>query len=613
MNSPFNYKSNCLSFLAAILFLLISSSVTSSVMAQALAQAEADPNIRISQVYTRGGEAGAAFQNDYVELFNRGQTNVDVSGWSLNIANFAGTPPNIQISFSNIKFFSSPSLIMSPGGHLLIKFGGNGSNGQPINTSDINLNPFPLSDVGGQIVLLPKDQTLPFQYCPAAPDLTGTVVDYVGYGTAICFEGTVAPAPPPDQALVRVAGGCIDNDDNLADLPLGTPNPRTRLSALTPCGSPGSSVIEFGAPQFDVVENQGAAQIIVTRTGDVSSTATVDYFVSDGSASERSDYTTKLGTLRFAAGETQKTVEVLITDNLVPEADENASLGLLNATGNAAIGPRNSALLVIHDNDSGSSANVIDTSSWYVRQHYHDFLNRQADQSGEAFWINNIESCGNSVECREVKRIDTSAAFFLSIEFQQTGFLVYRVYKASLPETLQRPGAMPRYREFMRDTQQISQGVIVGSSGWEQILEANVVRFTNDFVYRPEFLAVYPPSLNPIAYVEKLNAQAGSVLTFAEFFQLANGLMAGLETRGSVLRKIAESQNFSNAEKNRAFVLTQYYGYLRRNPDDLPDADFSGFDFWLAKMNQFGGDFRAAEMVKAFITSEEYRHRFGPQ
>lgn len=599
-----NYKSNCLSFLAAIFILLISSSVT-------MAQSTADPNIRISQIYMRGGEAGATFQNDYVELFNRGQTDVDVSGWSLNISNFAGTPPNIQISSTNIKFFSSPNLIMRPGGHLLIKFGG-GSNGQPITAPDINLSPFPLSDVGGQIILLPKDQTLPFHYCPAAPDLTGTVVDYVGYGTAICYEGTVAPVPPPDKALLRVAGGCIDNNDNLADFQLATPDPRTRLSGLTPCGSPGSSVIEFGAPQFDVVENQGVAQIMVTRTGDVSTTATVDYFVSDNSANERSDYTTKLGTLRFAPGETQKIVEVLITDDLVPEGDENAFLGLLNATGNAGIGPRNSALMVIHDNDSGESSNVIDTSSWYVRQHYHDFLNRQANSSGEAFWINNIESCGNSVECREVKRIDTSAAFFLSIEFQRTGFLVYRLYKASLPETLQRPRAMPRYSEFMRDTQQVAQGVIVGSSDWEQTLETNVVRFTNDFVYRPEFLAVYPPSLNQVAYVEKLNAQAGFVLTFAEFFQLSNRLMAGLETRGSVLRKIAERQNFSDAEKNRAFVLMQYYGYLRRNPDDLPDSDFAGFDFWLAKMNQFGGDYRAAEMVKAFITSDEYRHRFGP-
>jgi Calx-beta domain/Lamin Tail Domain len=607
-----HYKSKCLSFLAAILFLLISSSVRSSeIMAQASAQA-ADPNIRISQIYTRGGEAGATFQNDYVELFNRGQTDVDVSGWSLNISNFAGTPPNFQISSTNIRFFSSPNLIMRPGGHLLIKFGFNSSNGQPLPTPDINLSPFPISDVGGQIILLPKDKTLPFHYCPAAPDLTGTVVDYVGYGTAICYEGTVAPAPPPDQALLRVAGGCIDNNDNLADFPLATPDPRTRLSGLTPCGVPGSSVIEFGAPQFDVVENQGVAQIMVTRTGDVSTTATVDYFVSDNSANERSDYTTKLGTLRFAQGETQKIVEVLITDDLVLEGDENALLGLLNATGNTGIGPRNSALMVIHDNDSGESSNVIDTSSWYVRQHYHDFLNRQADSSGEAFWINNIESCGNSVECREVKRIDTSAAFFLSIEFQRTGFLVYRVYKASLPETAERPRAMPRYREFMRDTQQVAQGVIVGSSDWEQTLEANVVRFTNDFVYRPEFLAVYPPSLNQVAYVEKLNAQAGNVLTFAEFFELSNRLMAGLETRGSVLRKIAEKQNFSDAEKNRAFVLMQYFGYLRRNPDDLPDADFAGFDFWLAKMNQFGGDFRGAEMVKAFITSDEYRHRFGP-
>jgi Calx-beta domain/Lamin Tail Domain len=600
-----NYSSNCRRFLAAIFCLLIFSSLST-------AQSTADPNIRISQIYTRGGEAGATFQNDYVELFNRGNVDVDVSGWSLNISNFAGIPPNIQISATNIKFFSSPSLIMSPGSHLLIKFGGGGPNGQPISTPDINLNPFPLSDTGGQIVLLPKDKTLPFFYCPAAPDLTGVVVDYLGYGIAICYENRVALAPPPDQSLLRVDGGCTDNNDNLADFSFATPNPRSRQSGATPCVAQGSSVIDFGAPQFDVSEDQGVVQITVTRTGDVSSPATVDYFISDNGANERTDYTTTLGTLRFAPGETQKTFDVLITDDLVPEANENAFLGLLNATGNAGIGPRNSATLVIHDNDSGGSSNVVDISSWYVRQHYHDFLNRQPDTTGEAFWINNIESCGNSAQCREVKRIDTSAAFFLSIEFQRTGFLVYRVYKASLPETLQRPRAMPRYREFMRDTQQIAQGVIVGSSDWEQILEANVVRFTNDFVYRPEFLAVYPPSLNQVAYVEKLNAQAGFVLTFAEFFQLSNRLMAGLETRGSVLRKIAEKQNFSDAEKNRAFVLMQYFGYLRRNPDDLPDSDFAGFDFWLAKMNQFGGDYRAAEMVKAFITSDEYRHRFGP-
>jgi len=82
------------------------------------------------------------------------------------------------------------------------------------------------------------------------------------------------------------------------------------------------------------------------------------------------------------------------------------------------------------------------------------------------------------------------------------------------------------------------------------------------------------------------------------------------ETRATVLRKIAENPIFGNAELNRAFVLMQYFGYLRRGVDDAPDKDFAGFDFWLNKLNQFNGDFRAAEMVKAFISSTEYRNRF---
>jgi len=65
-------------------------------------------------------------------------------------------------------------------------------------------------------------------------------------------------------------------------------------------------------------------------------------------------------------------------------------------------------------------------------------------------------------------------------------------------------------------------------------------------------------------------------------------------------------------EFNRAFVLMQYFGYLRRNPNDAPDSDYSGYQFWLAKLNVFDGNFVNAEMVKAFITSTEYRQRFGP-
>ena len=78
------------------------------------------------------------------------------------------------------------------------------------------------------------------------------------------------------------------------------------------------------------------------------------------------------------------------------------------------------------------------------------------------------------------------------------------------------------------------------------------------------------------------------------------------------LRKVAENQTLAQQEFNRAFVLMQYFGYLRRNPNDAPDSDFSGYTFWLMKLNQFNGDYQKAEMVKAFITSTEYRQRFGP-
>ena len=65
-------------------------------------------------------------------------------------------------------------------------------------------------------------------------------------------------------------------------------------------------------------------------------------------------------------------------------------------------------------------------------------------------------------------------------------------------------------------------------------------------------------------------------------------------------------------ETNRAWVLMEYFGYLRRNPNEGQDTDYTGYDYWLAKLNQFNGDFIKAEMVNSFISSREYRQRFGP-
>jgi hypothetical protein len=86
---------------------------------------------------------------------------------------------------------------------------------------------------------------------------------------------------------------------------------------------------------------------------------------------------------------------------------------------------------------------------------------------------------------------------------------------------------------------------------------------------------------------------------------------ADLQARARALRRVAENGTFSQSQTNRAFVLMQYFGYLQRNPSDPPDANLDGYNFWLHKLDEFGGDFRRAEMVKSFLIAAEYRGRFG--
>ena len=92
------------------------------------------------------------------------------------------------------------------------------------------------------------------------------------------------------------------------------------------------------------------------------------------------------------------------------------------------------------------------------------------------------------------------------------------------------------------------------------------------------------------------------------------GNTSNLTARAQAVRRVADDPDLYNAEFNRAFVLAEYFGYLRRNPNDAPETtlDYTGYDFWLTKLNQFNGNYINAEMVKAFLSSIEYRQRFGP-
>jgi Galactose oxidase, central domain/Kelch motif len=268
---------------------------------------------------------------------------------------------------------------------------------------------------------------------------------------------------------------------------------------------------------------------------------------------------------------------------------------------------------------STTSTNPIDDPQFFVRQHYIDFLLREPDPSGLAFWTNEVTSCVGDSQCVETKRINVSAAFFLSIEFQETGYLVYRIYKAAYGETSSPNVIIPvpiiRLHEFLTDAQRMGQGVQVGIDDWREQLEANKNSYAREFVTRQRFLTAYPLTMSAVQFVDELNRNAGDVLSSAERDDLIVELNAATDVtvrRATVLLRLAENGELRQREKNRAFVLMQYFGYLRRNPDGPPDSDFRGWEFWLNKLNEFNGNFIDAEMVKAFLVSSEYRKRFGP-
>jgi uncharacterized repeat protein (TIGR01451 family) len=395
--------------------------------------------------------------------------------------------------------------------------------------------------------------------------------------------------------------------------------------------SAAASTIQFAATQLGVGEGEGSATITVTRSGNTSGAADVNYATLDpadgdcsvpdtGSALAPCDYKSATGSLHFAAGETLATISIPIIDDAYAEGgSESFIVALSNGSGSGVVLSSPSTVIVtINDNETVNGTNPIGNSDFFVRQHYLDFLNREPDPPGFGFWTNQINQCGADQQCIEVKRINVSAAFFLSIEFQQTGYLVYRMYKASYGNMPGTPVPL-KLNEFLPDTQQIGKDVIVGQTGWEQQLENNKVAFALAFVSRARFIAAYPTTLTPAQFVDMLYLNTGVTPSASERTSVIGEFGSATNTadtaaRGRAVRRVAENSTFTQQETNRAFVLMQYFGYLRRNPNDPPEAnlDFGGYNFWLGKLNQFNGNFINAEMVKAFLVSGEYRQRFGP-
>ncbi len=243
--------------------------------------------------------------------------------------------------------------------------------------------------------------------------------------------------------------------------------------------------------------------------------------------------------------------------------------------------------------DAVAIGNAIDTSEYFVRQQYLDFLGREPDAGGLNYWSDQVNSCHGYADCVRTKRIAVSAAFFLSQEFKDTGSFVYRLYKGAL-------GRQLRYSEFSADSSQV-----VGGPN----LEASKTAFADAFVKRDEFTAKYQEKTTAEAFVDALlqTMNDGSAVDLAaERAGLISRYHEGAdmnESRALVVRQLVDADMFATAVSNQQFVAMQYFGYLRRSPDE------TGFNFWLNVLNNNPNNYRG--MVCSFITSTEYQRRFG--
>ena len=449
--------------------------------------------------------------------------------------------------------------------------------------------------------------------------------DYTAVNQTVTFNG----GETSKTVNIPITDDLLNEPDETVNLTLSTVGgsgalgtPATAVLTIAD-DDPAGGYIKFSSPTYSVAEG-GVATITVQRQGTLTQAVTVNFATSDDSdpasmvmcaptpgntlASSRCDFTSAFGRITFAAGDgADKTFKVLTTQDSYVEGPETFTVTLSSPTNSATLALPSTATVTITDDAIEPPTNPVDDSNAFVEQLYRDFLNRPSDPAGKAFWVNNIDHCNNpaqrppgqtAAQCIQLSRIVTAAAFFLSIEFQATGGTAYLTNKVAF-------GSRPNFARFEQDAQQVGLNYVFGQPGAEALLEANKVAYYNDYVTRTDFVNTYG-GVSDQTYVSTLIGNTGVAFTQAEHDAFVNGLANQSETRATVLRKISEKGTFRAAEFNSMFVLMEYYGFLRRNPDT------AGFNFWLNKLNLFNGNYLDAEMVKAFIESAEYRQRFGP-
>jgi hypothetical protein len=242
----------------------------------------------------------------------------------------------------------------------------------------------------------------------------------------------------------------------------------------------------------------------------------------------------------------------------------------------------------------GDNVNPLDTPEYFVRQQYLDVLNREPDEVGFNYWSDQILACGSDAGCVNARRRGVATAFFMEPEFQLTGAFIYNLYEGTL-------GRRPVFAEYTADRTQV-----VGGAN----LDVKQAAFALDFVKRAEVMQKYQANTSAESFVNALIQnllQSAGIDLSSRYESLLGAYNSGgnmIESRVAVMRAVADDATFKQREYNATFVLTEYFVYLRRDPDQ------AGYAFWLNVLNNGDqGNYRG--MVCPFITASEYQHRFG--
>lgn len=307
------------------------------------------PLLVISQLYGGGGNAGAIFKNDFIEVYNRGTATVDLAGWSVQYLSATGTS-----NWSVTPLCPIGSCLIQPGRYFLVQEDQGSGGSQNLPTPDA-VGTIVMTTGAGKVALSSSTAALSGA-CPSSTN----ILDVVGYGSsATCFEGS-GPAGAPGNATAdfRKAGGCVDANDNANDFFVAQPNPRHSASPVGDCQP------EITVNDVTVTENNSGtvnATFTVSLSAASAQIVTLDFATADGTANAPADYQSNNGTLTFNPGDLTKTITVLVIGDTLDEPAETFFVNLSNAS-NAVI-LDNQAQGTITDNDPAPSLSINDVST----------------------------------------------------------------------------------------------------------------------------------------------------------------------------------------------------------------------------------------------------------